>query len=174
LIDGAVLESRPAYDIRLPLMAVASFLLYALGVLTLHQDRAPGWALEAAGALPVAVSYLVYGTPLGAMDDNVLQSFLQPDGKSVQDIVATAAAGSIQHGAVDLYSLDGSGSGTDLFATAAIWLFGASISSLVRFYLVLIGISVVAFVLRYQDKRLFVVPLYFFVLTVMLLTPLCA
>ena len=155
-------------------MAVASFLLYALGVLTLHQDRAPGWALEAAGALPVAVSYLVYGTPLGAMDDNVLQSFLQPAGKSVQDVLATAAAGSIQHGAVDLYSLDGTGSGINLFATAAMCLFGAGISSLVRFYLVLIGISAVAFVLRYQDKRLFVVPLYFFVLTVMLLTPLCA
>ena len=173
MIDGTMLGSRRASNILLPLMAVASFLLYALGVLTLHQDRAHGWALEAAGAVPVAVSYLVYGTPLGATDDNVLQSFLQPDGKSVQDVLATAAAGSIPHGPVDMYSMDGSGAGTDLFATAAMWLFGISMSSLARFYLVLIGISVVAFVLRYQDKRLFVVLLYFFVLTVMLLTPLC-
>jgi hypothetical protein len=172
MLDDTTPGSRPASNILLPLMAVASFLLYALGVLTLHQDRAHGWALEAAGAVPVAVSYLVYGTPLGATDHNVLQSFLQPDGKSVQDVLATAATGSIPHGAVDMYSMDGSGSGADLFATAAMGLFGISMASLVRFYLVLIGLSVVAFVLRYQDKRLFVLPLYFFVLTVMLLTPL--
>ena len=174
MLDGTMLESHPAANVLLPLMAVASFLLYALGGLTLHQERAHGWALEAVGAVPVAVSYLVYGTPLGAMDHNVLQSFLQPDGKSVQDVLATAATGSIPHGVVDMYSMDGSGSGTDLFATAAMWLFGISMASLVRFYLVLIGLSVVAFVLRYQDKRLFVVVLYFFVLTVMLLTPLGA
>jgi hypothetical protein len=172
MLDGTIPGSRPAANVLLPLMAVASFLLYASGVLTLHQDRARGWALEAVGAVPVAVSYLVYGTPLGAMDHNMLQSFLTPDGKSVQDVLATAAAGSIPHGAVDMYSMDGSGSGTDLFATAAMWLFGISMASLARFYLVLIGISVVAFVLRYQDKRLLVIPLYFFVLTIMLLTPL--
>jgi hypothetical protein len=172
MIDCTKVGSRRASNVRLPLMAVASFLLYGLGVMTLHQDRAHGWVLEAAGAIPAAVSYLVYGTPLGAMDDNVLQSFLQPDGKSVQDVLAAAAAGSIPHGVVDMYTMDGTGSGTDLFATAAMWLFGIDMASLVRLYLVLIGISVVAFVLRYQDKRLFVIPLYFFVLTVMLLTPL--
>ena len=154
-------------------MAIASFLLYALGVLALHQDRAPGWALEAAGAIPVAVSYVAYGTPLGAMDDNVMRSFLQPDGKSVQDVLAAAATGAIPPGAVDMYSIDGTGAGTDLFATAAMRLFGINLSSLVRFYLVLIGASVVAFVLRFQDQSLLVVALYFFALTVMLLTPLC-
>jgi hypothetical protein len=172
MIDGTIFGARPASNVLLPLIAVAAFLLYALGVLTLHQDRARGWTLEASGAVPAAVSYLVYGTALGAMDHNVLQSFLQPDGKSIQDVLATAAAGSIPHGAVDMYSMDGSGAGTDLFATAAMWLFGISMASLVRFYLVLIGLSVVAFVLRYQDKRLFVIPLYFFVLTAMLLMPL--
>jgi hypothetical protein len=172
MIDGTRLGSRRVAGLRLPLMAVASFLLYALGVLALHQDRAPGWALEASGAVPAAVSYLVYGIPLGAMDDNVLQSFLHPDGRSVQDVLAAAAAGSIPHGVVDKYTMDGGGSGTNLFATAAMWLFGISMASLVRLYLALIGISAVAFVLRYQDRRLFVIPLYFFVLTVMLLTPL--
>jgi len=172
-IGGIVLESRPTHGIRLRLMAAASFLLYALGVLMLHQDRAPGWALEAQGAFPAAVSYLVYGAPLGASDSNVTQSFQQPDGKSVQDVLATVATGSIPHGYVVMYTMDGSGAGMNLFSTAAMRLFGIDISSLVRLYLILVGISVAAFVLRYRDKRLLVVPLYFLVLTVMLLTPLC-
>src|SRR5215475_16143006 len=59
------------------LIAVASFLLYALGVLALHQDKMPGWDLEAEGSLPVAISHLVYGAPLGAADQNVFQPLAQ-------------------------------------------------------------------------------------------------
>jgi hypothetical protein len=172
MTDRAGFRSRPPYQIGFPLIAVASFLLYALGVLTLHQDRAPGWAVEAQGPIPVAVSYLIYRTPLGATEDNVATRFLHPNGTSVQDILATAATGSIPRGAVDPYWYDGLGAGENLFATAAMGMFGISISSLVLFYLAVVGISVFAFVLRYQDKRLIVVPLYFLALTVMLLTPL--
>jgi hypothetical protein len=127
MIDGTVLGSRPTYDIRLPL-TVASFLIYALGVLALHQDRAPGWALEAAGAVPAAVSYVAYGTPFGAMDDNVISPARR---KECSRHLATIATGSIPHGAVDMYSNGGTGAGTDVFTTAAMWLFGISLSSLV-------------------------------------------
>jgi hypothetical protein len=174
-LDQAMIESarvwRPAVKIALATMAYASLLLYATGLLALHQDRAPGWRLEAAGPLPVAVSYLVYGTPLGAADDNVEQRFLRPDGASVQALLAAAASGSIPRGAVDMYSPDGAGVGNNVFATAAMALFGIALSSLVKLYLVLVGISVVAFVLRFQDNRLIVVPLYLLVVTLVLITP---
>jgi hypothetical protein len=170
--NNDVEASRPSHEIALVLMSIASFFLYGLGVLTLHQDRAPGWAVEAQGPIPVAVSYLMYGTPLGAVDDNVLQKFLQPNGASVQEILLMAATGSIPRGQVDLYTFDGTGVGSNLFTTIAMWMFGPEISSLTWLYLVFVGISVFAFVSRYHDKRIIVVPLYFLVVTVMLLTPL--
>jgi hypothetical protein len=162
---------RPAIKIALATMAFASLMLYVAGLLTLHQDRAPGWSLEAQGIVPVAVSYLVYGTPLGAVDDNVEQRFLHPDGASVQALLAAAASGAIPRGAVDMYSPDGASAGANVFATAAMALFGIALSSLVKLYLVLVGISVVAFVLRFADNRLIVVPLYLLVVTLVLVTP---
>jgi hypothetical protein len=162
---------RPAVKITLATMAFASLVLYAAGLLALRQDRTPGWSLEAQGLIPVAVSYLVYGTPLGAVDDNVEQRFLHPDGASVQALLAVAASGAIPRGPVDMYSPDGASAGTNVFATAAMALFGIALSSLVKLYLVLIGISVVAFISRFQDNRLIVVPLYLLVVTLVLITP---
>ena len=43
-------------QVLLALMVVASFFLYAFGVLTLRQDRVPGWIVEAEGPIPSAVS----------------------------------------------------------------------------------------------------------------------
>ena len=173
MTNDTVVAAPPARKILFAFMAAASFLLYAFGVSALHQDRASGWILEAEGPIPVAVSYLVYHTPFGATDDNVLTRFLHPQGASVQDILATAAEDSIPRGAIDPFWYDGLGVGTGVFATAAMWTFGTSISSLVLFYLVIVGISVLAFILRFQDKRLIVVPFYFLVVTILLLTPLC-
>jgi hypothetical protein len=154
-------------------MCIASFLLYALGVLTLHQDLAPGWAVEALGPIPSAVSYLVYGTPLGGLDSNVFATFLRATGITVQDLLAKSSTGSIPHGMVELYSSDGNGALPNLFCTIAMWMFGMQLSSLTLFYLLFVGISVFAFTFRYQDRRLLAVPLYFLVVTGMLLTPLC-
>ncbi len=164
---------HPTRQGRLVVMSIASFLLYALGVLTLHQDRSPGWIIEAGGPFPAAVSHLVYGTPLGALDDNVLRRFSQSIvAHDVQGTIAIAAEGSIPRGKVYMYSFDGNGAGSNLFATIAMWMFGINISSLILFYLVFVGVSAFAFVLRYQDTRLIALPLYFLVVTVMLLTPL--
>jgi hypothetical protein len=154
------------------LICTASFLLYALTALALHQDRAAGWNIEAQGPIPAAISHLVYGTPLGALDHTLLMKFYQPDGGTVQDIMAAAAAGSVPRGATIMYTLDGNGVGANLFATLAMWLFGIDVSSLILFYLVFVGTSALAFVCRYRDQRLIVVPLYFSAVTIMLLTPL--
>ena len=63
--------------------------------------------------------------------------------------------------------------GLPMFYTIAMAMFGAHVSSLVALYLIAVGISVVAFAWRFRDERLFVVVLYFLIMSVMLLTPLC-
>jgi hypothetical protein len=70
-----------------------------------------------------------------------------------------------------MYSPDGASAGANVYATAAMGLFGIALSSLVKLYLVLVGISVVAFVLRFQDNRLIAVPIYLLVVTLVLITP---
>jgi hypothetical protein len=172
MTDQSTRALRRPCEIALILLAVASFLLYAVGVGLLRQDRAPGWSLEEQGPLPAAVSYLVYGTPLGAVDDNVARRFLQPGASSAQELLAQAAKHEIPAGAVDMYSLDAAGVGTNVFATVAMATFGLKLSSLIKLYLIFIGLTVTAFILRFRDRRLIVVPLYFLAVTVMLLTSL--
>lgn len=184
MTTSVTLQSKAA----LIAISIASFLLYASGTLALHQNRLPGWLIETEGAFPVAVSHLVYGAPLGAVDWNVFQAFertvawtpqqvevnfKRPDGDTVQDVLAAGARGSIPRGHVSIEgTFDGEGVGLNLLATVAMWLFGIKISSIVVFYLIFVGLSVCAFVLRFRDQRLFVLPLYFLVVTTMLITPL--
>jgi hypothetical protein len=168
-IKNVFARAQPRF---LVFLAAASYLLYAGAVLLLRQDLAPGWSVEAGGAIPAAVSHLVYGTRLGAVDHAILWKFLSPGGKSVQEVLALAASKSFAPSWVDSTTFDGSGAGTNLFAAIAMRMFGPKILSLVLLYLLMIGVSVVAFLLRFQDKRLLSLPLYFLVVTIMLITPL--
>jgi hypothetical protein len=160
--------------------------LYALGTLALHQDKMPGWVIEAEGPFPVAVSHLAYGAPLGAVQRNVFHAFVGAvsqqakeefkyrDGGAIPEMLSSAAAGAIPRGEVSMEGTsDGNGLGSNLFGTLAMWLFGINILSMILFYLLFVGTSVCAFVYRYRDQRLLVVPLYFLVVTIMLLTPIC-
>jgi hypothetical protein len=170
---GKKVAALPSAWQALPvILAIASFALYAEAVLALHQERAAGWGIEAQGPIPAALSHLLYGTPLGAVDNNLLTRFSPYSGAKVQDAITAAVAGSIPHGDTVMYTLDGNGLGENLFATLAMWMFGFRIASLIWFYLTFVGISALAFVCRYRDRRLIVVPLYFLAVTVMLLTPL--
>jgi hypothetical protein len=169
--DNTSIHSRPACDPLFVLVSAVAFLLYALGVFTLDQARSPGWGLEAAAPLPSAISSLVYGTPVGAIDENVMVEVNRPN---VQKGMATAASGFVPRGRLIPYTPDGIGSGSVLFATLALKMFGKNVAALVRFFLLFEGLSVLAFALRFRDQRLFFIPLYFFVFTVMLITPLCA
>lgn len=154
----------------LGVLCAASYLLYAGGVLALHQDALPGWSLEASGPIPSAVSHLAYGAPLGAVDQGVMDKFIYRHG-AIPPILAQAASRAVPPGTVHSYTRDGIGAGSNLFTTFAMELFGIQLTSLVKFYLLMVGISVFAFVLRYRDRRLLVVPLYCLVVTTMLLTP---
>ena len=172
VIDFATSRFFPGRKGFLILLCVGSFALYAAAVLALHQELASGWDIEKQGPIPAALSHLLYGTPLGATDYALLMKFSHPQGASVQDIIAAAAAGSIPRGETIMYGPDGNGVAPSIFATFAMWAFGLRISSLILFYLTFVGISALAFVCRYRDRRLIVVPLYFLVVTIMLFTPL--
>ena len=171
MIDGSEVAPRRRYAALLAALAAASFLLYAAGVLALRQDRLPGWALEAEGPIPAAVSHLLYGTHFGAVDLNVEARFMRRGGMSVQEVLALAASKSIPAGSTNNTTIDGTGAGTDVFAIVAMAMFGPHLLSLVLLYLLTVGIAAAAFVVRYRDRRSLVVPLYFLVVTVMLLTP---
>src|SRR5262249_17770408 len=67
---------------------------------------------------------------------------------------------------------DGIGGGSVLFATWAMWAFGMNAISLLLFFLLVLGLSVAAFTVRFRDTRLIYVPLLILALSVFLLTPI--
>jgi hypothetical protein len=91
----------------------------------------------------------------------------------VQKGMAIASSGFVPRGRLLPYTPDGAGAGPVLLATLALKMFGMNVSALVKFFLLFEGISVFAFAARFRDKRLFFIPLCFFVFTIMLITPLC-
>jgi hypothetical protein len=185
-IPGDAGPLHPRQQVAFVLISIASFFFYVLAALSLHQESMQGWALEAEGAFPAAISNSVYGTPLGAVDWNVRWALTETvarsseqmeqyfrEGNTIQNAFAVAAHGGIPRGDVMMEgSIDGLGAGSNLFAVLGTWLFGLNIQSIILFYLVFVGISAFAFVWRFRDERLLVMPVYFLVVTIMLLTPL--
>src|SRR5262245_1620785 len=163
-----------------PALAILSFLIYGLGVLSLHPERHSRWLVEADFSLPAAVSYSVYKTPLGMANENVAELFENisrqkgDDRISVQEAMTQSAAGHIRSGALLKASTDGNGAGYPIFASLSMRLFGPRLSALIYSFLLLMGISTLVFVYRFRDDRLFMVPLQFFALTLMLLSPLAS
>jgi hypothetical protein len=148
-------------------------------VLSVHPERRSGWVDEAAFSLAAAVSYSVYGTPLGTAKANVYEIFrsIPPREDTVnripiQQVIARTAAGDLPAADLLKTSTDGVGAGYPIFASLAMQLFGPYISSLIYSFLLLVGISTLVFFYRYRDDRLFMVPLLFLALTLMLLSPL--
>ena len=161
-------------------LAILAFLIYGFGVLSLHPERHSRWLVEADFSLAAAVSYSVYGTPLGMANANVAKLFRnvsRQDGDdriSVQKAMARTVAGDIPAGDVLKASNDGNGAGYPIFASLAMRLLGPHLSALIYSFLLMMGISTLIFISRFQDDRLFMVPLQFFALTLMLLSPLAS
>jgi hypothetical protein len=159
-------------------LSILSFVIYASAVLSLHQERHSGWFVEAAYSLPAAVSHSVYRTPLGMINPNVQAVFQEifreeMDNRiSVREALARTAAGDLPADHAVKTTTDGNGVGYPIFASLAMQLFGLHLSGLIYAFLLLIGVSTVVFISRFQDDRLFMVPLLFFALTLVLLSPL--
>ena len=156
-------------------LAILALVVYGFAVLSLHQERHSRWFVEADFSVAAAVSYLVYGTPLGMAEKNVYEIFRNSSkqaGITVQEALIRTTAGSLPAGDVLKTSKDGIGASYPIFASLSMRLLGVRLSSLIYSFLLLIGVSTLAFVSRFRDERLFMVPLVFFALTLMLLSPL--
>jgi hypothetical protein len=157
------------------LLALASFMIYAAGAISLHQDRTSAWQIEFDGPFQAALSHSEFGAPIGTYYLNIFHHLrnMRGDPNQYQDFENLADRRTkIVPGDLMQWVQNGEGVGYVLFSTAAMKLFGAHISSALYFFLLLVGISVCIFVWRFRDQRLLLAPLTFAALTLMLLTPL--
>ena len=159
-----------------PILSFLSYLLYAAAALIAAHEHPSAWADEHDYSLPAAISHAVYGTRLGIYDSNVRAVFFDLDRtgltpQSMRNAVEVASHGDLPHGSTTLAN-DGIGAGQPLFMGVAADLFGPHLSSFPTLFLLLMGIATLAFIRRFDDSRLFLVPLTFAALSVMLLTPL--
>src|ERR1051326_7678711 len=159
-----------------PNLSLLSFLLYAAATVIAVHEHPSAWALEHDDSLPTAISHAVYGTRIGIYESNVRAVFLELNRtgltpQSLRNAVKLASRGDIPRGNTTLAN-DGIGAGQPLFMGVAAALFGPHLSSFPILFLLLMGIATLAFVARFDDDRLFMVPLTFTALSVMLLTPL--
>jgi hypothetical protein len=159
-----------------PILSFLSYLLYAAAALLAVHQHPSTWALEHDDSVPAAISHAVYGTRIGLYDSNVRALFLELDRTgltpdSLSHAVEVASRGDIPHGSTTLTN-EGIGAGQPLFMGVAAALFGPHLSSFPLLFLLLMGIATLAFIARFSDDRLFMVPLTFAALSVLLLTPL--
>src|ERR1700722_2256425 len=108
---------------RLLAAALLSFVLYAAAVISQHHDRNSHWSVEAYDVISGAISHVVYGRPIGAIDIGVRSTFLAHQDKGIEIALSTAAKGSVTS-SVDPVAKDGIGAGSVLFTTIAMSLFG--------------------------------------------------
>jgi hypothetical protein len=158
------------------LLALVAFGAYALAVLWLHTAHRSTWRLEQSGPLPIAASYLYYGTPLGAIDGGLWEhiftrAFLEGHEGDAESFLAEASRRAIPTKPNLPTSIDGSGFGYARFATSAFFLLGPHTQSLLLAFIAVLGVSMLTFLLRFRDGRLLSVSILFSALTFMLLTP---
>jgi hypothetical protein len=159
-----------------PILSFAAFLLYAVAALIAVREHPSAWALEHEDSLPTAISHAVYGTRIGIYDSNVRAVFLELNRtgltpQSLRNAMERANRGDIPRGSTTLAN-DGIGAGQPLFMGIAATLFGPHLFSFPMLFLLLMGVATLAFIARFEDDRLFMIPLTFAALALMLLTPL--
>jgi hypothetical protein len=159
-----------------PCLSFVSFLLYAAAALIATHEHPSAWDAEHEDSLPAAISHAVYGTRIGIYDSNVRAVFLELNRtgltpQSLQNAVGVARQGKIPRGSQTLGN-EGTGAGQPLFMGIAATMFGPHLVSFPILFLLLMGLATLTFIARFSDDRLFMVPLTFTALSIMLLTPL--
>jgi hypothetical protein len=161
-------------------IALASFAIYAWAVVLVETHRPNAWSVEADAEIPAALSYAVYGTPLAVTVKSVFDRFHsipslygnQRGADGINQAVQDTAQGRIPSDRELEIPLSGNGIAYPIFASVAMALFGARMESLYLGFLLIMAVSTVIFLLRFQDSRAVLVPIVFTALTLMLATPL--
>ncbi len=117
--------ARPNFRL---LLAAMAFLTYAVAILWLHHVQKSTWRLEQQGGLVIATSYLFYDEPYGSVDRG-LWDFIHKNvvlKARAQELpadswLARAAKKELSSGTLIATTLDGTGIGYSLFATAALF-----------------------------------------------------
>ena len=150
------------------LSAAASFLIYAAAALIIQEDQK--FCCEHS-SFAAAASNAYYSAPLGKVYSGVLEEFFE--GKlSFDEVLARASRREIAPGNLLDTTWDGNGIGYMVLASVGLRLFGPHTRSAVLVMLLLMGMSTLAFLMRYQDTHASIVVVYFTSLTLMAFTPL--
>ncbi len=165
-----------ARKILLNVLAAMSVFVYGAAVFSLHQDQSIPFYVEEDGPFPAAISRHLYGATLGLADTGVLHYFWNNEagGLSAAQMVDQALQGKMPRSHALTAIPDGIGVGAIVITELSFLVFGPHASSLVRFFILLIGLSSVCFMLRYRDDRISAVPIVILSFTLLLITPLMA
>src|SRR5262249_21206662 len=148
------------------LLAVVSFFIYSILVISLPQVRDTPYACEQS-SFAAAVSNIVYGSRVGSMYTGVFDMFTthftEPLPQTLEEIRAELPAQPV--GELSPTTIDGNGVGYPLVATAAFRLFGFHWWAPIAVMLILMAASMAAFLRRFPPN---LVTLYFSGLTAML------
>ena len=148
-------------------LALASFAIYAFAIIHQGHYLLVRCGHECEGAWTGALSFSVYGAKLGNVESNTHQVF--PPGGNASQGIEQANKGTIETGHAGI-ATDGIGIGYLIFSSLAMKIFGPHLVSMTIAFLVLLGVSSIAFILRFRDGRLFAIPMLFLALSFMLLT----
>lgn len=161
-----------------PVLVCVAFLAYAAAVLSMHGTQKSAWDLEHPGGIALAASYLYYGKPFGLIDSGLWDRMFKrarvsntAEAEPPELFLQDAAAKRIPAGPSIPVTTAGYGLGYSYFATAALSLFGPRTFSLTLGFVIVLGASVLLFVLGFQDQRTLAAGVLLGALTLFLLTP---
>jgi len=164
LRDRRVLAGRLLRNV----LAAASFTAFAAAVLLLHQDRNVPFPVEMEGPVPVALSHALFGTRLGEVDSVFNQYFVsQSHDVAAATLIEQAVAGKTPRGGEPMMAHDGIGVGAITVTQIDFAFFGLHAVALPLGFLLLLGVTTLCFLGRYQDARLALVPTIFFAYVVL-------
>ncbi|TWT45265.1 MraY-like glycosyltransferase [Phycisphaerae bacterium RAS1] len=146
------------------------FMGYCLSVLSLEQhEHAPFY--PETDCIAAGISFAHYGTRMGRVNGTPY-GMLRTPGSKPQDAIRQILEDKLPAGDVLPTTTDGNGIGCPIFASLSFALFGVDLKSLNYGMLFLVGLSTLAFALRFPGRQLIAIQLSQIALTIMLLTPL--